>query len=325
MKEFLGYEIEVPFGPAAGVLNGANEEFLNQQIYEVIKSTVGVVIPGSFTWNGGIGNESDYGVVYYHNTITGQTCNSMGLPNISSKRAQALYPEWKKLGDHHGKPVIPSVSPGKGEDPTQVLPDMVEGFAEVGAPAVEVNYSCPNKIIEGGDREPILGYDPEQMEEIDLEIVQRVGDAVTVIRKLPPYVGDKRSLIPEVAEMFSLAEGAVMVDVSNTVGGQQILTERGDPALKVPGNLGGMSGPATRQIGREQLKLFKDLLPRRVGMISCLGVDSGAEVFHRVDELGADIACGVTTYIQNESVGKSYGQTGVAIAEEYAEAMEAAA
>ena len=318
MKRFAGYDVEVPFAPAAGVLNGANEELLEQQISDVIRSPAGVVIPGSFTWLGGLGNE---GTVYYHNKMTGQTANSMGLPNISGPRAAGLYPKWKEIGDFYGTPVMPSVSPGKGEDPTKVLPDMVEMFVEAGAPAVEVNYSCPNKIDEQGGREPILGYDLEQMEEIDQEIVRRVGDAVVIDRKLPPYVGEKRLLIPAAGEIFSHADGRVVLSMSNTLGGQQVLTERGDPA----GNLGGMSGPATREVGRDQLKQFKDILPKDIGTISCLGVDSGKEVFHRVDELEADLACGATVFIENETLGISYGQTCQRIAEEYAEEVEAAA
>ncbi|HVX48362.1 MAG TPA: hypothetical protein VHA05_03335 [Candidatus Saccharimonadales bacterium] len=322
MRRFADYDIEVPFAPAAGVLNGANEELLEEQIIDVLRSPAAMAIPGSFTWNGGSGNE---GTVYYYNKITGQSVNSVGLPNISGPRAAGLYPKWKEIGDFYGTPVMPSVSPGKGEDPAKVLPDMVELFVEAGAPAVEVNYSCPNKIDEHGGREPVLGHDLEQMEEIDAEIVRRVGDAVVISRKLPPYVGEKKMLIPAVGELFVRAGGRKVLDLSNTLGGQQIITERGDPALTVPGNLGGLSGPATSEIGRDQLKRFKDVLAKGIGTISCLGVDNGAEVFHRVDELEADLTCGATVFVENETRGISYGQTCQRIAEEYAEAVEAVA
>lgn len=319
---FLGYEVDVPFGPAAGAINGVNEDVLLQKARQVLRSPVGAEWIGSFTWNGGPGNEPEYGVAYYHNKLTGQTVNSMGLPNIGYHRAVELYPELKKEADDYGKPVIPSISPGKGEDPAVVLPDMVAGFVEAGAPIVEVNYSCPNKIDKSGGREPLLGNDPEIMFSIDEEITRRVGDDIWVIRKLPPYLGEKKQLIPTVTDGFNKTKGRVALNISNTVGGQKILTELGEPALNVPDNIGGMSGPATIEIGRDQLRRFRtELLLSRVVLISSLGVTTGQEVHYRVDEgRGAVFTSGVTLYTENESAGIDYGKTGVKIAEEYAEA-----
>lgn len=322
MKEFAGYEIEVPFGPAAGVLNGTNEELLVERIKDCIKSPVGIVPFGSNTWEGSVGNEPVYGVVYYHNEKTGQTVNSMGLPCVGFKKAKELYPELQKVAEGAGKPLVPSVSPGRGEDPARVLPDMVEGFAEIGAPAVEVNYSCPNKIADGGRREPILAFDIDQMEEIDREIVNCVGDSIVVIRKLAPYVGPHKSLIPKVGEMLARADGQVWVSLSNTIGSQRIPGQLGEPALKVPDNLGGMSGPYTAEMARDQLERFKKVLPQRIGVISCNGVMDGQEVFHRTEHLRADLTGAVTLYFENERHGISYGETGKRVAEQYAEALE---
>lgn len=322
MKEFAGYEIEVPFGPAAGVLNGANKEVLQKQIIDVLRSPVGLATFGSLTWEGGIGNEPKHGVVYHHDRATGQTVNSMGLPNIGFTEARKLYPEWQKMADDQGKPLIPSMSPGKGEDPLKVLPRMAEGFAEAGAPAIEINYSCPNKITDEGNREPILAFDLEQMEEIDEEIMHLVGSGVTVVRKLAPYVGDKKHLIPEVGKIFARAHGETWLNLSNTVGGQRILNRHCEPALSIPDNIGGLSGPFTRTMARDQLAHFRGVLPENIGIISCNGVFGGGEVFDRVHNLDADLTEGATVYFENERDGISYGETGQRIAEQYAEDVQ---
>jgi dihydroorotate dehydrogenase len=325
MKELAGYEIEVPFGPAAGVVNGPNLELLAERVKDCLRSPVSAGKFGSITWEGGPGNEGDYGVVYYHNPVTGQTVNSMGLPNVGFHVAVREYPELRKFAEALGKPLVPSLSPGKGEDPVMVLPRMAEGFAEAGAPAIEINYSCPNKITGEGAREPILAYDVEQMAEIDGEIVRVVGTGVAVIRKLAPYVGEKKLLIPKVGELYAQAGGDVWLNLSNTIGGQRIPNEMGDPALKVPDNMGGMSGPYTAEMARDQLIRFKKILPAGIGVISCNGVIDGSEVFHRTDELRADLTEGATVYFENERRGISYGQTGQRVAEQYAEAVDASA
>jgi dihydroorotate dehydrogenase len=322
MTEFAGYEIDVPFGPAAGVLNGSNEELLVGQIKDCLRSPVGLVTFGSITWEGGPGNEPEYGVVYYHNKHTRQTVNSMGLPNIGFNRARALYPELKRFADEHDKPLVPSVSPGKGEDPLEVLPRMAEGLAEAGAPAIEVNYSCPNKITGVGTREPILAFDLEQMAEIDEAIVYRVGADVTIIRKLAPYLSDRRVMIPKVAALFAEAAGDVWLNLSNTIGGQHVLDEMCEPALMVPDNLGGISGPYTGKMACDQLRRFREVLPRGIGVISCNGVFNGAEVFRRVHDQGADLTGGATVYLEWEKHGVGYGETGQRIAESYAPMLE---
>lgn len=317
---FKEYNTDFPFGPAAGAINGNNREEVEIKIKDSLRSPAPITPYGSITWYGGVGNAPEYGGVYYHNQATGQTVNSMGLPNIGIKDAEVMHPELQIIADAEGKMLVPSMSPGKGEDPTEVLPDMAYRFVKAGAKIIEINYSCPNKIVEGGGREAVLGNDLETMFEIDDKVIVSVGEDVIVIRKLPPYVGDKKVLIPDVAKGFSKVKGKVVLGLSNTVGGQQILTELGDPALRVPGNLGGLSGPATVEIGRNQLRQFRELLPKRIGIISCLGVTTGYEVHRRVSEMGADLAAGVTVFIENETHrGMTYGQTAQEIAEQYAQ------
>ncbi len=323
MGNFGGYEIDVPFGPAAGVLNGANQDLLKEQAIDCLRSPAGVSWLGSITWNENAGLEALYGTVYYHNSVTGQTVNAMGLPNIGRARAARLYQELKPVADDYGKLLIPSVEPGHDQAPLTAFPLLVETFAEAGAPVVEVNYGCPNKLLDGGRRVTPLGYDIETIAAVEDAIFERLGRAVMIIRKLPFYRHETRQLIPQAAQLFN-ALGRGAVNLSNTIGNQAVLTELAEPALQIPDNLGGLSGPATKTAARRQLSQFKKVLSSDIKVVSSLGVTTGQEVYARVTEMGADLTSGATVYIEGEKAGKSYGQTSVEIAEQYVEALEAA-
>ncbi len=315
MSEFLGLEVEVPFAPAMGAINGPNVDSIIDRNRQVLASPLSFSRWGSTTYAGGEGNEPLYGRVYYHNSLTGQTVNSLGLPSVGIETMVSVYPELQKEAEDRGKDVIPGISPGKGEDPFEVLPEMAERLVEVGVKRLEVNYSCPNKIDEQGGREPILSHDIDSMTEIDQEIIRRIGVDIWLIRKIAPLVGEKRKLIVPTAVYFAQAAGRVALSF-NTIGGQSILTEMGDPALQVPGNLGGLSGPATGPVGRDMTSSFRDLLPEHVQIDSTLGVVTGKEVFRRTKN-GADFTSGVTVFWQNEELGMDYRQTGIRIADEF--------
>ena len=85
----------------------------------------------------------------------------------------------------------------------------------------------------------------------------------------------------------------------------------------MPGNVGALSGPATVEIGRDQLWQFRLRLPLAIGLISCNGVSTASEVRRRID-MGADMTSGVTIFMQNEHAGISYGRTALILAQEYA-------
>ena len=208
-------------------------------------------------------------------------------------------------------------------------------MVEAGAKIIEVNYSCPNKFVEdGGAVEPVLGYDLNSMFEIDERIVEQVGRDITIIRKLPPPVGEKRILLPEMAVRFGAigepvvnGEVRVVLAAFNTIGGQQVLDEMGDPALSIgenKDNIGGLSGRAFAEMAVDGLRRLKKLLPESVGTISSVGVDSAYEIYHRVDEEDADFTEGVTVLWENERKGKKFGQTITELAEGYFELHKAA-
>jgi dihydroorotate dehydrogenase len=332
MTEFAGYDIELPFGPAAGVLNGVNEEKLIEQTIDCLRSPVGLAWMGSFTLNPSLGNEPTYGQVYSYDKTTGRAINHMGLPNIGFDRARKIYPELKKVADEYGKPLIPSVSLGRGERAPEVLPQMVEGFVEAGASIVEVNYSCPN--LGGKDWHQILGYDVRKMQDVDAAITNRVGEDVIISRKLPPYDENMSDMANTAIYVFEKAPGIKILNLSNTKPSKTayyelVESETGKAKYKdfinqIDG-LAGESGPALAQVGLRQLAKFKRAVnyEANINLMSCLGVMSGKDVLER-KQLGALASSAVTLYIENETKGISYGETGVRVAEQYLEALQSA-
>ena len=89
---------------------------------------------------------------------------------------------------------------------------------------------------------------------------------------------------------------------SNTEGGQKPMKTNAQgllvPALDVPRNIGGMSGPSRRHVGEAQLVLVDKLkkgLGLDVELISTQGVATGRDLSRRL-ELGAVAAGSVTAF-----------------------------
>lgn len=323
---FKGYEDGLlPFMPGAGAINGRSVEEITENILDVARSPAAAVKFGSLTYNGGLGNT---GRTYHHNSITGITDNSMGLPNIDFKEALKLQKLLQPQVEAKGKPLIPSLSPGTGETAAEVLPEMAYAYAEAGVPVIEINYSCPNKLVDGGMAvEPVFGYDLDAMFETDERIVERVGTEIIIIRKLPPPALNKKDLLIPTAAFFARQRGRVALGLFNTIPGQSVLNEYGEPALAVGENginVGGLSGRAFAPMSIRGLKQAKKILPDSVGVISSIGVDRAEQIFERVDILGSSSTEGVTFLWENQKRGIKFGRTIAAMAEKYQELRDAA-
>lgn len=315
MPHFLGYEVDFPYGPAAGAINGPNLDTLIQHSRQIIRSPAGALMIGSICLNPSNGNDH-YGRTYYHDPVTGETVNSMGLPNIGMETAEnSAIPYLAKLADANGMPLIVSVSAAAGEDPNRILPELAERALLAGATAIETNYSCPNKFY-GGSSEPVMGYDANMVADTHDSIARKIGDAPW-IEKLPPYIDEKAFILRSVIEALSGVRYANFVATANAIGGVQLTDESGRAALDTPGNVGGLSGPATANIGLQQLQVLRRKLPIEVGIISTLGVMTGQDVLERFDN-GADFAMAVTRYFE----GGDYGRTTAIVLDEFDQALE---
>ena len=307
---FLGKELESPLINAEGSINGTvKEEILNR--FEILaNSAIGAITFGSITIPVQTGNEAKFGgPVYYHDKEKGETYNAIGVPNISLKDAILLMPELLAIAHERGKPVMVSMSPtlatseiGDSFQQTKVL---VHEFLNTGVDGIIINTSCPNIVTSDGQRKPMLGYDLEGMQRLAFELVPIIGTDRRVGLKLPPYMADEdKKKVPVLANLLKSQDIFSFIVTSNTIPNQIARDEKGNAILSVPGGAGGMSGPATRELGRDQLKMWVDELKGEKDIISTLGIGNGRELARRI-ELGANLGGGVTFLWESSNWGKA--------------------
>ncbi len=294
--ELAGVELDAPLVNAAGSINGPYTERLLREVDVLAGTGIGAITVGSFTIPAQEGNAAKFGEpVYHHDPGTHRTYNSMGLPNIGFDAAVALAPEVISRAD--GKPVIfsgsPTNAPEHGSSVEQAT-RLAYGFLQAGAKLVEINVSCPNVVTEGGGRKPIMGYDLETMHELIDALATEVGEGEKLGVKLPPYLSEEEKAVAfDLGKLLRTRNVFSFVVTANTIPNQEPLDANGEHILTVPGGKGGMSGPATKEVGREQLQLWRGLLDSSADIVSALGLDSGKELKTRL-QLGAVAAGGVT-------------------------------
>ncbi|HTE22238.1 MAG TPA: hypothetical protein VK674_04325 [Candidatus Limnocylindria bacterium] len=304
--ELVGHEIETPLVNAAGSINGTNPEHIVQAVGILSRTAIGAITVGSFTVPEQSGNEAKFGSpVYHRDRETGTTYNALGLPNIGLDGAKAVMPEILARAHHQGKPVIASVSPVQ---PTPEIGDtlnqikrLIYEFQLAGVDLIEVNPSCPNIFAEDDSCKPILGYDLEGMQQLVTELAPWTGTIDSKVGiKLPPYISDEqKQMPPELAKLLKEKPVFGFIVTANSVPNQVATDAAGKPILSVPSGVGGMSGPATKETGRQQLRMWNDLIGDELDIISTLGVDSGQELAVR-RRLGAT-AAGVLTFLWQRS------------------------
>jgi dihydroorotate dehydrogenase len=318
-------DIDSPLINAAGSINGTSPENILREVDELAATGIGAITVGSFTVPRQEGNAVTYGEpVYYHDPKEGRTYNSMGLPNIGLDDAVNMAYEIVRHADEGGKPTIFSVSPTLPNEeiggPSEQAAELAyRFFDEAVVKFVELNVSCPNVVTEGGQRKPMLGYDPDGMEELVQTLQEQIGRPSGGFGvKVPPYLSIKElALMPRVSEIIVDSGLFSYITTSNTVPNQVPTDGEGKAILSVPGGAGGMSGPATREIGREQLILWKELAGGKLEIVSTLGVDSGKELAVR-RELGAVAAGGVSFLWES----RDWKGTVTKMLSEYVDALE---
>jgi len=309
--ELAGRVLETPLLNAAGSVNGTSQELIQRDVATLARSPIGAIVFGSLTVHKQADNEVRFGApAYHHDSDTGATYNSMGLPNIGLDNALRLMPDLVARAHERGKPLVVSVSPTL---PNPEVGDTLEQTARlVGelmttrADLIEVNTSCPNIVNESGDRKPVLGYDLDSMATLVSRLEHIAGMKATRLGvKLPPYLThEERSIIPELAQLFAEHPVFAYIATANTIPNQVARDKIGQPILRVPDGAGGLSGPITREVGREQLQLWHEATGGTIDIVSSLGVDSGREMAKRRD-LGAAAVSGVTFLWESNDWGKA--------------------
>ncbi len=291
-----GLELESPLMNAAGAINHFNPETILNEARLLANTGVGAIQPGSVTKPPSPGNEVLFGEPTHHyDPRTGKMANSKGLPSPGKDEMLRITPELVAIAHEAGKAVIMSVSATKdaGSSVEQSV-ELAESFLETEVDRVIVNVSCPN-IVEGGDgRKPIMGYDFDTMEELVETFWERIGETGRLGVKPANHVTiEQKLLIPRLAGLYRGRPVFTFMEGPNTIPGYVPVDDDGNNILSVPGGAGGLSGPATRANGREQLELWADEVSDFMDIISAQGVDSGKEMAWRLGH-GAVAASGVS-------------------------------
>lgn len=184
--------------------------------------------------------------------VDGGLLNAVGLPNPG---IEAFLPELEEA--IAAKAVV--IGSVYGKDAAEYA-SVARRMVEAGAPAIEMNLSCPH--AKG------LGTEIAQSEEAVRDFTRAVKDAVDVpvFPKLSPNVADIASFA--VAAEQGGADGIVAI---NTVKAMTIAPELRMPILA--NRFGGLSGPAIRAIG---VRAVYDIYEKvDIPIIGVGGIDSG--------------------------------------------------
>jgi dihydroorotate dehydrogenase len=321
MAEYMlaGRSLESPLFNAAGAINDFNSDEILRGARRLAKTGVGAIQGGSFTLPPSEGNEAKFGPqTHYYDEETGRMVNSKGLPNPGYEEALAISAEFVGIAHLAGKIAIYSASPTNapeyGSSVDQAL-RLVEEFLETDVDLLIVNTSCPNVVTEGGGRKPILGLDYEAMEELVVRLWERVGNTGKLGFKPANHVSEEDLVIvPKLARLFRDYPVFNWQEGPNTIRDYLLLDKQGNPVLSVPGGKGGLSGPYTKENGREQLQMWDKLVGDFIDQVSTQGVGSGQEVAVRI-KLKAKAASGVS-FLWNSN---DWGEAVTKMLDEFAE------
>lgn len=320
---------EFPFMNAPGSVNGSGEENFMNDFMDIVRAPGTVAMIGTLTVPYKEGNEATYGgPVHRYVPGTGLMYNSMGLPNLGSKRFKELYPELAKIAHDHDKKLAASLGPlssNPGEEWVQLAEEALEGGVDI----IEFNAGCPNIYDADGKPKTVLSLVPDVMGEALLYVQYRLGSDFASGVKISPTPVESfsrtdvelvpRNLIRRQAETLNALAIAKYVAFFNTFGGQVPADENGtELPLSVPGGAGGVSGPGVADAARVQTEILLDYLDKDKEIVVAGGINTGEELFMRVHQMDSHrrvkLGSAVTALWQAPSMGAGATR----LAEEYA-------
>ncbi len=270
-------EVDSPYGNAGGVLKSAED------VAAMARTGVGWLEPGSFTLEKRLGNawNPETGlhdrVVYHHDSDTGETTNSIGMENQGIDKVEKDIPEMVAIAESFGKFLIVNVAP-VSEEPIEESKELVRRAYEAGAHAVILNAGCPNVISEDGGRHEILSRDPAAL----YTVLAGLTDVVSKFEQIFVRVSPQDDLVNtrNVIRAIEKSQNVSTIFTPNTWPGHRPLDADGNPILGVPGNIGGLSGPATAQDAAVQTDWFA--MSTKLDVVSSGGIMNGRELKERM-------------------------------------------
>lgn len=296
MSEFYGSighleGLESPFGNAGGVVKTVED------VERMAHTGVGWIEAGSYTLEKRIGNSPNGETVYYHNSETGETFNSLGMPNNGMDIVETEIPEMAKIAHAHKKPLIVNVAP-VSSDPVGESYELVSRAYQAGADAVLLNAGCPNVVTGDGGRHEILSHQPKVLGSVLL------GLEPVRIKFKPVFV--RLSPVPNPDSMDALADALALnpnsaVFTPNTWGGNRPVDRKGNEILEVPGGVGGKSGPAMAEEALLQANITSILLRSlNIDVVLSSGIMK-AETLQRGLDTGISAGAGTTFFYESEN------------------------
>lgn len=295
MPEFNGQighlsDIESPWANAGGVAKTIEDVEL------LSRAGVGWVEAGSYTRELRLGNGANGETVYYHNTLTGQTYNSLGMPNKGFDLVETEIPEMKRITDAYNKKLVVNIAP-VGLDPAQESVELTRRAYAAGADAVLLNAGCPNVVTEDGGRHEILSRSPYDFYNV---LTALGGLKLPIFVRISPQssYGDMK----RICDVVRRSKTVSALFAPNTWPGYIPLnTETGEPILEVPGGAGGLSGPATAKEAATQTNwALAGLKGSEIDVVRSGGITTGRELGKCLVD-GAAGAAGSTFYYESKN------------------------
>ncbi len=305
--ELAGAELSWPIGSAAGLSNHPDIEVVANRIQNLAEAGFSFIPAGSWKLgepDGGNGYvKTDTGWDYlggdeYVDLELRAGYNAKGLPGPGTDLGMAHLTDLMDIARSRGAEFALSLSPHTGQ-PVEELKELVEvgrKALDAGVLYVEVNLSCPNIP----DRPPFY---------MDVEGVTQFYDNLARVAPLRNR-HDKPGLYlkfgpvnPEnVQPMYRYTSESIGGHIRSNTLGNQTPDHEGENPIKVNNGKAGMSGPALRELGQEQLHMFTFEPVSEIGKkvigetISVLGIDSGQEVRYRIDRGANAVQIGSIAY-----------------------------
>jgi dihydroorotate dehydrogenase len=311
-------EIESPWGNAGGVAKTIEE------VNHIAHSGVGWIEAGSYTLEARKGNAfseetGEYSNnVYYHSSGSGETFNSLGMPNKGMDQVEKEIPEMNKLAKKLGKNVIINVAP-TGLEPVTESVELVRRAYEAGASAVLLNTGCPNVVTSDGGRKELLSHNQEKLEDVLEALRPTVQKFLPVFIRTSPM--DTYEQSRKIYKTICRSKVVSVLFAPNTWPGHVPKRDSGEEILQVAGGIGGKSGPATAKDSAKQLAwaLAGQPAPHRIPVISSSGIVNGYELGRRL-RLGAIGGAGTTLYYESANDGYSFAEATDKLLREYTDA-----
>jgi len=286
-------EIESPWGNAGGVVKYVGG------VERMAHTGVGWIEVGSYTLEPRPGNSPNLDDVYFHDPETGETTNSLGMPNQGMDKLVAELPEMVRIAHSLRKPLVVNVAP-VSEDPAMESVELIRRAYDAGADAVLLNAGCPNVVSDDGSRHELLSRNPREffLTLATIADCSALLPAPIFVRISPRESKEAGQAILDVIRRNEQIISAVFTP--NTWPGFVPLDDDGNAQLKVPGGQGGRSGPAMANESRHEVAAARQALSfHNIDIVSSSSIMTAQELGMRLN-LGAVAGAGTTFFYETQ-------------------------